>query len=453
VSGAASTKSRGARLTQLAALVVIFGLLLALTRLVPEARAAVGTVAGLGFLLLAGTLTSEIAETVAVPHLLGYLVAGVVSGPYVLHLVDHETVERLAPVDTMALCLISLAGGAELKIGVLRETARSLTWAMATQTGIVFVVGTASYFALTHFVAIGEPLPLAASVGVALLWGALAITRSPAALLGIFAQTHAKGPVATFSLAFVMLSNVVGVLVAASTIVLVRPLVDPLTGLSLNDITELSRQVVGSIALGTTLGLVLSAYLRVVGGKLLVVLVAMGLGLSELLRYIQFDAMLTFLVAGFVVTNLSEQGPKLLSAVERTGAIVYVVFFALTGAHIDLPLLLRLWPVALALCAARGLATWGAARLASRQAGDVPAVRRWGFSGLVSQAGLALGLALVILRAYPRIGDIFRSLVIATVSINEVVGPVLFKLGLDRAGETRANAAVLPAAQDSGAPT
>jgi hypothetical protein len=63
-------------------------------------------------------------------------------------------------------------------------------------------------------------------------------------------------------------------------------------------------------------------------------------------------------------------------------------------------------------------------------------LRRWSWSGLVSQAGLALGLSGIIAREFPSIGTGFRALAIATVAINEMVGPVLFKLALDRTGET-----------------
>jgi hypothetical protein len=95
-----------------------------------------------------------------------------------------------------------------------------------------------------------------------------------------------------------------------------------------------------------------------------------------------------------------------------------------------------LWIVALILCASRALFTVIAARLSSRIAGDDPATRRWGWSALVSQAGLALGVAVVIERAIPVFNGAFRSLAIAAVAINEMVGPILFKFALDRAGET-----------------
>jgi len=78
-----------------------------------------------------------------------------------------------------------------------------------------------------------------------------------------------------------------------------------------------------------------------------------------------------------------------------------------------------------------------AQRLSGRLAGDPPLLRRWGFASMVSQAGLTLGLSAVIVRTFPSIGEGLRSLVVATVAINEVVGPIFFKLALERADEVR----------------
>jgi Kef-type K+ transport system membrane component KefB len=133
---------------------------------------------------------------------------------------------------------------------------------------------------------------------------------------------------------------------------------------------------------------------------------------------------------------MSEQGKKLVASIEQTGSIVYVVFFATAGAHLDLPLLRHLWPVALILAGSRATVTWLAARTADALAKGPPVLRRWSWAGLVSQAGLTLGLAVVIAREFPSFGSSFRSLAVATVALNEMVGPVLFKFALDRSGET-----------------
>jgi len=166
------------------------------------------------------------------------------------------------------------------------------------------------------------------------------------------------------------------------------------------------------------------------------VFVALGLVMTQVLDYLRFDWLLIFITAGFVVQNLSAQGDRFLAAIERLGEIVFVIFFATAGAHLDLPLLGKLWPLALALALARAGCTFGAGRLASRLADDPPALRRWGWSGLVSQAGLALGVAARIQGEFPAFGTAFAAMAVATVALNEMIGPVLFKTALDRTGET-----------------
>lgn len=435
-AGAAHKRTFGARLVQAISLAVIFVLLYGAIQNSPRLEGNLGVVAAVGFLLLSGTLLSELLETVGLPHLSGYLLAGVLAGPHVFHLVDHHTVEQLSPVNTLALALIALAGGAELKMSTLRSVARSVSTALLLQSLIGFVVLALVFALAAPMIPFAKDLELVPLLGVAMLWGVLAVSRSPSACLGILSQTRAKGPVASFSLAFVMASDVVVVLMMASALVIAKPMIQPGGTVSLESFGLLGHEILGSVAMGTTLGLLLVLYLKLVKHNLLVVLLALGFGMTEFMRYVHIDPLLSFLTAGFVVQNLSAQGEKLLHAVENTGAIVFVVFFATAGAHLDLPLLREVWPIALLLCGSRGFVTYVTARLSSRLANDSPVIRKWGFSSLVSQAGLTLGLSVVVVRTFPEFGEGFRSLVIATVAINEVVGPILFKVALDRAGET-----------------
>ncbi|NUP14477.1 MAG: sodium:proton exchanger [Polyangiaceae bacterium] len=432
---AAAPKSITTRIVQAAALIVVFAVLLIATRLVPEKQSVVGTVAGLGFLLLAGTLTSELMEIAGLPHVSGYILAGLVAGPDVLSLIDDSTLGGLAPVNALALALIALAGGAELEIGMLRSSARSIAWSTALQHAIIPIIAFGAFLLLARFTPFAR-LDTMSLVGVALLWGVISATRSPAALLAIIAQVRPAGPLTTFSVAFVMLSDVVCVILAALVIAFVRPLFDPVAALSFEDLKHLGFEMVGSVALGACLGMGLGAYLKLIGRNRLVVLLAIGFSLSELLRYIQFDALLSFLVAGFAVRNFTDQGPKLLEAIERTGAVVFVIFFAVAGAKVDLGLLRSVGIVALALCAVRGVGSVVIAKYSSKVAGDPPVLRKWGWSSLVSQAGLSIGLTVVIGRAFPGIATEFTTLSLACITINQLIGPIAFKLGLDRSGES-----------------
>src|SRR5450755_4532880 len=424
------------RAIQMLSLLVTFGVLYGVRRFTPELEAHLGTVAGIGFLLLAGTLLSELLETIGLPRLSGYLLAGIIGGPDVLHLVDHHTVDELSPINTFALSLIALAGGAELRVDTLRKVAKGLAWATLLQSTFVLVCVGGVFLAISSYLPFAQGMTFKALIGLSLLWGVLAVSRSPSACMGILSQTRAKGPVATFSLAFIMLSDVVVVILLATMMMLARPLINNSGSISIEDFNILGHEILSSIAVGVTLGLGLAIYLRLVGRQLLLVLLAIGFGLSDTFTYIGVDSLLAFLAAGFVVTNLSDQGPKLLESIEQTGSVVFVVFFATAGAHLNIPLLKQMGPVAIALCASRALFTVIAGRISSRVAEDPAILKRWGWSSLVSQAGLALGLSVVIARAFPSFGEGFRSLAIAAVAINEMIGPVLFKFALDRSGET-----------------
>jgi Kef-type K+ transport system membrane component KefB len=424
------------RLAQALVLASLFGLLFGATRLVPGLESRGSTISAVGFLLLAGTLTSELVELIGLPHLTGYLLAGIIGGPHVLKLIDHHAVDELSTVNALALALIAMEGGAELKIASVRRGLKSLGWATLFQTVLTLTVMTGVFVAVRPFVPFLQLLTPLALLGAGLLWGTVAVTRSPSATLGILSQTRATGPIAQSNLTFVMSSDIVVVVLMASMLMVARPMIEPGSSFSLRGFAELGHELLGSVALGTTLGLVLAAYMRLVGRQLILVFVALGFGLTEMLRYLRFDALLTFMVAGFVVQNLSKQGEKFVKSIGDTGSIVYVVFFATAGAHLDVPLLQKLWPVALVLSGTRALTAWIASRIASRIAGDPPAVKKWGWAGLVSQAGLALGVAAVVERSFPSFGAGFRSLALATIAINEMVGPVLFKMALDRSGET-----------------
>lgn len=440
-----STKSRA---YQFVALALLVGIALVVDRVSPGFHEGAELVESLGFLLMAGALTSELIERFGVPHLTGYLIAGILSGPHVLKIVDHHSVEQLAPVNTLALALIAFQGGAHLKLELMRDSLKSVLWALFVHSVLGLILMTLVFMAAAPLIPFMSEFGLKERIGISLLWGVVAVSRSPSAALGILSQTRAEGPLARFSLAFIMASDVVAVVLLATILCISRPLIEAGAQLSSQAFIDLGHEVIGSVSIGTTLGLLIVVYLRLVGRQLLVVFVGLGFGVSEVLHYLKYDPLLTFMVAGFLVQNLSKQGEKLLEGAEQMGSVVFVVFFANAGAHLDLPLLRVMWPVALALCTARAVVSVTSARIANKFAGDEGVVRRYGWGSLISQAGFALGLAQVVSKEFPMVGPGFRALAIATVGINEFVGPIIFKLTLDRAEESKSPNALLSDAEE-----
>lgn len=423
------------RTAEMFALLVCTSIALAVTRAEPLGNELWNVISGIGYLLLAGTVLANLIEPIRLPHLTAYIAVGVVGGPYVSGIVDQDSVERLLPVNTLAISLIALAGGLELEGKALLSLLRSLFWSNLVQTAVVGIASALAFLALAQYIPFAAYLSLEARLATAAIWGLLATSRSPSATLAVLAQTHARGPLARWTLAFVMSSDVLVVVLFAFLLVAVRPYLTEGDVSAAIRLRILVHELVGSIALGTCLGIILIAYVRLVGRQLLLVLLFLGFVVTDALHYVQFDPLLAFLTTGFVVRNLSNQGEKLLHAVSRMSGVVFVVFFATAGAHLDLPLLARLWPIALLFFIVRLIATVFASKLASRFARDSGSVRSYGWAPLISQAGLTLALSHTIEREFPNIALGMRALVIATVAINEVLGPVLFKYALERSQE------------------
>ena len=398
-----------------------------------------GAIVAVGYLLYAGTLAANLLEPLRLPHLTAYILVGVVGGPNVLGLMDPHTLDTLAPISSLAISLIALAGGLELEFSELRHALSSLFWANLFNTVIVTLFAAAAFFYLARYLPFTRTMSLGGLCSAALIWGVLASSRSPSATLAVLAQTRARGVLSRWTLQFVMSSDIVVVIVMTLVLALARPYLIEGSEFSWNRLNLMTHELLGSIALGVTLGLVLAVYLRLGGKQFLLLLLILGFVATDLLSYVQFDSLLAFLVAGATVRNFSRDSRAFRATVFNTSGVVFVVFFGVAGAHLDLWLLRKAWSVAVSFFVVRLLASIVALWLANRAANESRVVRRWSWAPTISQAGLTLALATSLGREFPALGESLRSLVIATVAMNEVIGPILFKFALDRSGETRSH--------------
>jgi Kef-type K+ transport system membrane component KefB len=191
-----------------------------------------------------------------------------------------------------------------------------------------------------------------------------------------------------------------------------------------------------------------AAYLRFVGKEMVFFGVLAAFFGLEVAKLAHVELLLMLLVAGFVAENISEHGEKLRHAMERSAAPIFVVFFALSGAKIELAQVGPLLPLVIPIAIVRGLALWGGVKLGGRWAKTEDGESRYVWMGLVSQAGVAIGLAAILAEAYPERGPYLAGMLLALIAVNETVGPILFRRALDKSGEM----ADEPADEGHGAP-
>jgi Kef-type K+ transport system membrane component KefB len=199
---------------------------------------------------------------------------------------------------------------------------------------------------------------------------------------------------------------------------------------------HLLLEVLGSILAGAIIGGVLTLYLRFVKRELVVFAVVVVFATAASAEALGFELLLSLLVAGFLVENVAPvRAEPLVDTLHQMAVPVFVVFFAIAGAELQVLEFISLWPLVLAVALVRMGAIAVGATLGARVAKAEPLITRYAWTGLVSQAGVALGLATVVADRLPVLGLAMQTLIVGVIAFNESVGPVLFRRGLERAGE------------------
>jgi Kef-type K+ transport system membrane component KefB len=426
---------------------VALGLTMALFNVVTataslEARATLA----LGFLVLAGALVGALAQRLGLPRITGYLAAGILAGPDGLALVRADEVGALRFLFDAAVALVALAAGAAAKTLLLRRHARALVRSSAGAIAApllavtAFVLVTSGWFPLTVNQPWGDRLT------IALTLGAVAAASAPAVTLALMDQLVAHGPLPQLLLTLTIVKDVAVILVVTLVLGLGGLLgssgaVDP------DVLWRTPLQLLGSAAAGAVLGWTAARYLRVQRGDAALFLVGFALLAAWAARLMGLDVLIIGLAAGCLVTNVTHALP--LSALRRGSEPVYLLLFVLAGAAVSLPALGAVWPWVLLVAGVRALGLRYGMRWAGRDVSVPPWLAQGGWVGLLPLAGVALGLAATVRRAFPEWGVSLEAFVLAMIGVHEVLGPVLARRALVQVGDQEARNAESGAADSS----
>lgn len=391
----------------------------------------------LGFLLLAAFLAGEIARGVYLPRITGYLVIGILFGPSLLGLVPESTVSGFQLIDALALSVIALQAGGELRMSRLRpRLLRIGTLAVVTICLTMLGVMVTVYVGRSLFPFL-DGRPDMTVLAVALIFGVVSVALSPAATIAVLTEIRARGVLSDTVLSVSVLVDVVILVLIAVLVPTAVALTDPSTGFDVGHLREIGVAILVSLAVGAVIGGLLIIYIHRVGLQLLLLVLAAAYGVVELAHVVglpEESYILMSMSAGFVVGNLSRHGERFLEAIEFVSVPIYALFFAVAGAALDLSVMPRVWAASLLLLAARTVCLAAGARLSSAVVGDSPVIRRYAWLGMISQAGVALGLASIVQDRFEW-GVPVGAIVVAMIAVNQLVGPPLFRFALVKAGE------------------
>ena len=401
--------------------------------------------------LLAGLLMSRIAKKLGLPAVTSYLVAGILVGPYFLGRLGvegigftaHAAVTNLEVISQVSLGFIAFAIGNEFRLTQLRKTGKAATVIAIIQAlTATLVVDGALY--IMHLIVGEEKLPLS----VVITLGSIATATAPAATLMVVRQYKAKGPLTEILLPIVALDDAVGLFVFAISFGIAKAL----EGGKLSFISILVNpllEVVLSLLLGTALGFLFSFLERFFYSNskrlsLSVTFVILAVALT-MLTYdvpgseieISFSPLLVCMMLGTVFCNVCDFSEELMERADKWTAPLFVLFFVLSGAELEF----SVFSSAIVIIAgilyivSRSAGKIGGAFIGSKLMKTQPYIKKYLGITLLPQAGVALGMSLSVAEQMGEEGLIIRNITLFAVLVYELIGPMLTKLALLKAGE------------------
>ncbi len=390
----------------------------------------------LGLIFLAALVAKRVTEQFKIPEVTGYVLAGVALGVSLFGILDDVVVEDLSALSTVALGIIAFIIGVELRLDVIKKLGKSVLLIVIFECLGAFAI----VYAVLMLVFPGNP-------NLSLLLASVASATAPAATIAVIKQYKAKGPLTSTIIAVVGIDDAMALIiyVFASSIVKAQ-----LTGGEAHFAVIIGSTLL-SIAKSLGLGIV-SAWLfklilmRLRGNEYVLLFLAAVimalLGLSEMLGVSELLSIMTF---GCVLVNISPaMAKKGTINIENYSPVFLAAFFILGGAHLNLRLLSQIGVMGLIYFAARAVGKMGGASLGAILGKAQPQVKKFiGFT-LLPQVGVALALALSISKEFTKpvygaagaeMATTIINILLFTTIITEIIGPLLTRFALQRAGE------------------
>ena len=397
--------------------------------------------------LIAGLLLSRVAKLLKLPAVTAYLVAGILVGPYLLGslgiggigFVSMADVKSYSIISDVALGFIAFSIGNEFRLVQLKKIGRQATIIGILQAVITTIVVDVALI-LMHL-AMPEILPLEAAI----VLGAIAAATAPAATLMVVKQYKAKGPVTDILLPVVALDDAVGLVLFAISFGIARAMHAGTVNI-VSVILEPVLEVVLSLLLGALMGVLFHICERFFHSRskrlsVSIAFVLMTIALSKLTFtvggvHIAFSSLLTCMMLGTIFCNICDFSEELMERVDRWTAPLFVLFFVLSGAELELSVFTNLLMVLIGVVyiLSRSVGKYGGAFISAKIAGSDEKIVKYLGITLLPQAGVALGMAMKA-KEFGEIGEMVATITLFAVLIYELVGPMMTKMALLKAGD------------------
>jgi Kef-type K+ transport system membrane component KefB len=390
--------------------------------------------ASLGVILFFALLAGHLVKVVRVPEVTGYMLAGVAVGPSFLGWITYDNLETLEVFSEVALGLILFSIGSVFEISRFRVIGRQALLVTATESLLCGALVTAGM------------LFAGQSWDIAFLLGAISMGTGAASTLMVIRECNSEGTLTETLTGVIALNNIfclVSFSLVASAIDLAAHSEASWGAAIYTSLFPLAWQMIGSVALGFLIGLLLSLWSQnvVEHGEILILMGGSVLLCVGFAQWLDVSPLVASLAVGATTVNISKRSESLFKSLSQTDPPLYAIFFVIGGADLNLGLLGSLGILGFIYVIGRTGGKFFGSRYGARRAGLDAMTQKWiGFS-ILAQAGLAIGLVLIVNQRFPKLGGTVTTVVLASVALFELIGPLAARFALLGSGESRPDVA------------
>ncbi|MBU0548272.1 MAG: cation:proton antiporter [Candidatus Omnitrophica bacterium] len=386
------------------------------------------TILGLGFILFAGLLSAKIIKKVRLPAVTAYLLLGILIGPSLLKLVPEGILEASGLISNIVLGIIAFGIGQNFSRYHLRRIGKSIIWISILEACGAWILVTSIFYLLLR-----QPFY------VSLIFGAIASATAPAATVMVIREYRAKGNFTDTLLGVVAIDDAWCLIIFAISLAISQAIHAHMVATSflvkvfLNSLLS----IFGAFVLGAFIAMLFSIFYRFVRTQAELLILTLGLIFLNIgiAIWLHLSVLLANMFLGAILVNLNRYSFKFFDSLKMIDSPLFLLFFVLAGANLEVDILSSLSMVGLAYLIFRVAGKMLGASLGAKIANATTIVRKYIGFGLIPQAGVALGCALITKSDFPLIGNMIFTTIVATTVIYELIGPLCTKYALRKAGD------------------
>lgn len=388
----------------------------------------------IGISIVAGFAVSKLFTRIKIPAVAGYVLIGIILGPSCLNVFHYNMLQRVDVISDLALSFIAYIIGSELHLKRLKKMGRKILIIVLCEAFGAFLLVFAGIYLVFK------------DISLALILGAIASATAPAATVMVIKETKAKGTLTSTLLALVAIDDAIALIIYSFASSFAKSFLVPGTSIKISSIVfHSAMEIVLSVLLGLLTGIVISIilkysknktqyYILVIGAILIVTGLSQQFGLSYLLSN---------MACGMLLTNLRPAANNcVFEQIDNMSPPIFIAFFVIAGAHLRLDLFIGLWFLSLVFLLLRIAGKIGGASLGATLSNAEDKIKKYVGFGLISQVGVAIGLSVIVTNEFAGISAEGRVLaetvvnvLLGTTIFTEMIGPVLTKRSLIKAGE------------------